>query len=77
MQIPKRKFGDEVFPEAFFSWFLMLDSVSMKYRKQNHSVYYCEYNFVFATKYRRKIFNNGIFVYMKDRLKQVKELSWD
>ena len=45
----------------------------MKYRKQNHCVYYCEYHLVFTTKYRRKIFNDGIFLYMKDRLKQVKD----
>jgi len=45
----------------------------MKYRKQSHCVYYCEYHMVFATKYRRKIFNDGIFEYMKERLKQVKD----
>lgn len=44
----------------------------MKYRKQSHCVYYCEYHLVFATKYRRKIFNEGIFAYMKERLKEVK-----
>ena len=44
----------------------------MKYRKQSHCVYYCEYHLVFATKYRRKIFNDGIFSYMKERLKEVK-----
>jgi putative transposase len=36
-------------------------------------VYYCEYHLVLVTKYRRKIFNEGIFAYMEDRLKQVKE----
>ena len=36
-------------------------------------MYYCEYHLVFATKYRRKIFNEGIFAYMQERLKQVKE----
>lgn len=45
----------------------------MKYRKQSHSVYCCEYHLVFSTKYRRKIFNDGIFSYMKERLNQVKE----
>jgi putative transposase len=44
----------------------------MKYRKQSHCVYYCEYHLVFATKYRRKIFNNGVFAYMLERLKQLK-----
>ena len=45
----------------------------MRCRKQSHCVYCCEYHLVFATKYRRKIFNDGIFSYMKDRLNQVKE----
>ena len=47
--------------------------MNVKYRKQSHCVYYCEYHLVFATKYRRKIFNAGIFAYMKERLKQVKD----
>ena len=45
----------------------------MEYRKQSHCIYYCEYHLVFATKYRRKIFNDGIFAYMLDRLKQIKD----
>ena len=45
----------------------------MKYRKQSHCVYYCEYHLVFATKYRRKIFNEGIFSYMQDRLKEIRD----
>ena len=44
----------------------------MKFRKQSHCVYYCEYHIVFATKYRRKIFNDGVFAYMLERLKQLK-----
>lgn len=45
----------------------------MEYRKQSHCVYRCEYHLVFSTKYRRKIFNDDLFFYMKDRLKKVKE----
>lgn len=45
----------------------------MKFRKQSHCVYYCEYHLVFATKYRRKIFNDGVFTYMLERLKQLKD----
>jgi putative transposase len=45
----------------------------MKYRKQSYCVYFCEYHMVLSTKYRRKIFNGGIFEYMKERLKQVKD----
>ena len=44
----------------------------MKYRKQSHCVYYCEYHLVFTTKYRRKVFNEGIFGYMKECLKAIK-----
>ena len=46
---------------------------TMKLRKQSHCVYQCEYHLVLATKYRRKIFNDGIFGYMLERLKEVKE----
>ena len=45
----------------------------MKYRKQSHCVYWCEYHLVFAPKYRHKIFNDGIFAYMQARLKEVRE----
>lgn len=45
----------------------------MKLRKQSHCVYQCEYHLVLATKYGRKIFNDGIFGYMLERLKEVKE----
>jgi putative transposase len=44
----------------------------MKFRKQSHCVYQCEYHLVLATKYRRKIFNEGIFAYMLARLKELK-----
>ena len=45
----------------------------MKLRKQSHCVYKCEYHLILATKYRRKIFNDGIFAYMLERLKEVKD----
>ena len=45
----------------------------MKYRKQSNCVYKCEYHIVLATKYRRRIFNDGIFKYMLERLKELKE----
>ena len=45
----------------------------MKLRKQSHCVYQCEYHLVLATKYRRKVFNDGIFGYVLERLKAVKE----
>ena len=36
-------------------------------------MYYCEYHLVFGTKYRRKIFNDGIVSYMQERLKQIND----
>ena len=43
----------------------------MKLRKQSHCVYQCEYHIVIATKYRRKIFNDGVFAYMLERMKEL------
>ena len=45
----------------------------MKYRKQSNCVYCCEYHLVFSTKYRRKIFNEGIFQYFNSQFKQIQE----
>ena len=45
----------------------------MKLRKQSHCVYSCEYHVILATKYRRKIFNDGIFAYMVERLKAIRD----
>lgn len=43
----------------------------MDYKKQSHSVYLCDYHIVLPTKYRRSIFDNGIFAYFKDKLKEI------
>ena len=43
----------------------------MEFKKQAHAVYHCEYHLVFVTKYRRKIFKDGIFAYMRERLKEI------
>ena len=45
----------------------------MKYRKQHHCVYYCQYHLVLVSKYRRKIFNAGIQAYMSDRLREIRQ----
>ena len=45
----------------------------MEFRKQAHSVYRCEYHLVLPTKYRRKIFNEGVFAYFEDKLKEVRK----
>ena len=43
----------------------------MQIRKQAHSVYYCKYHLVLPTKYRRKVFNEGVFAYFTDKLKEI------
>jgi len=47
--------------------------VGMKYKKLSHCVYSCDYHMILVTKYRRKIFNNGIFAYMKKKMLEVRE----
>ena len=45
----------------------------MEYRKLSHCIYHCDYHLVIVTKYRRKVFNEGIFAYFKKRLLEVSE----
>lgn len=45
----------------------------MEYRKQAHAVYYCGYHLVLPTKYRRRIFNAGVFAYFEDKLKEIRK----
>jgi putative transposase len=45
----------------------------MEYRRLSHCVYGCEYHLVLVTKYRKKIFDKGIFAYFGERLKELKE----
>ena len=40
-------------------------------RKQNHCAYECIYHIVLCAKYRREIFNDGVFAYMKATLKEL------
>ena len=39
----------------------------------SHCVYNCEYHLVLVTKYRKKIFNEGIFAYIDIRLAEISE----
>lgn len=39
----------------------------------SHCVYQCDYHIVLVTKYRREIFNQGIFVYLEKRLAEISE----
>ena len=45
----------------------------MEFKRQSHSVYHCEYHLVLPTKYRRKIFNEGIFAYMETKLAEIRK----
>ncbi|MCC8417318.1 MAG: IS200/IS605 family transposase, partial [Rickettsia endosymbiont of Bryobia graminum] len=45
----------------------------MQIRKQGHCAYQCEYHLMLLSKYRRKTFNNNIFGYFQEILKQVSE----
>ena len=45
----------------------------MRYKKQSNAVYCCEYHIILPTKYRRKIFNEGVFAYMRERLREIGE----
>jgi len=45
----------------------------MEYRRLSHCVYGCDYHIVLVTKYRRRIFNKGIFAYMETQLLEVKK----
>jgi len=39
----------------------------------SHCVYHCDYHLILVTKYRRQVFNEGIFAYFEDRLAEVRE----
>ena len=43
----------------------------MEYHKQSNCVYHCEYHLVLPTRYRRKIFNEGVFAYFKIKLDEI------
>ena len=45
----------------------------MEFTKLSHCVYRCEYHVVIATKYRRVVFNEGIFAYLEKKLAEITE----
>src|SRR3989344_1004929 len=45
----------------------------MRYRKQAHAVYLCEYHVVLTPKYRRKVINEGIFAFMALKLQEIRK----
>lgn len=45
----------------------------MEYRRFSHCTFHCNYHIILATKYRRKIFNEGIFAYFDDILNEIRK----
>jgi len=45
----------------------------MEYKKQNNCAYLCQYHLVLATKYRRKIINEGVSEFLRKRLREISE----
>ena len=45
----------------------------MKLIHLSHCVYHCEYHIVIVTKYRKEIFNEGIFAYLSIKLAEIPE----
>lgn len=45
----------------------------MKYKKQTHCVYYSDYHIVISTKYRRKVFNEGILKYFVYKVEEIRK----
>ena len=44
-----------------------------EYRRDYHCIYLCDYHIILPTKYRRKIFNPGLFTYVKRKLLEISE----
>ncbi|QQR55404.1 transposase [Candidatus Peregrinibacteria bacterium] len=42
-----------------------------KLRKSSHAVFICDYHLVLATKYRRKIFNEGVLAFLQEVMKDI------
>jgi putative transposase len=45
----------------------------MEYIHLPHCVYKCDYHLVLVTKYRREVFNKGIFAYLDKKLAEITE----
>ncbi|MFC1978233.1 transposase [Chloroflexota bacterium] len=45
----------------------------MELIKLSHCVYQCDYHIVLVTRYRRKVFNEGIFAYIEKKLAEITE----
>ena len=43
----------------------------MNFKRQSNCLYHCVYHIIICSKYRRKIFNDGINSYMREQLKEL------
>ena len=64
-----RKRIDEALPELSWKWY----KSQMEFRRQTHCVYYCMYHLVLVAKYRRKIFNAGLYGYFRIKLLEIRK----
>src|SRR3989344_3690134 len=44
-----------------------------QYHRDHHSVYLCDYHLVLPTKYRRKVFDEALFSYVREKLLEITE----
>ena len=49
----------------------------MEYRHQSHSIYCCNYHIILPTKYRKKIFNEGVYAFFKVQMEIFKDMHPD
>ena len=45
----------------------------VEYYKQSNCVYHCRYHIVIVTKYRKRIFNDGVYAFFKKRILEVQK----
>ena len=46
----------------------------MDYKHQSHSIYCCNYHIILPTKYRKKIFNDGVYAFFKIQMEIFKDM---
>jgi putative transposase len=49
------------------------DNKGVKFCKQSHATYFCEYHVVITTKYRYAWINEGIFAYLELKLREIRK----
>lgn len=62
------KLVEEVYPKSSDKY-----NKAVGFKKQSNAVYLCEYHLVLPTKYKREIFNEGVFAYLEQILRRIKD----